>query len=269
MIAPYLFIFLTLNLWATGEAPKIQVLPGPQYTTDFEHQFKGCPENSACDQVMGLQMENWQKLITKLKDENITPEKKGQFLELFRAKHGIPTEFYTYKKSEQGFKPIYFNSQCSIHNPKKNELKVLKGTAFVKSINNERAIIWRDQTQIEVPIGEIFIPQPVKVYGPSSATYQLPIEDQPLFIKNNELYILKEDEDLFYILKISPNGDWQITSLDFTRLSEWEEKRQNTKCPDDPTYKIPNIFGVSFCKTIWNEDLKKTVIIRMHQGCSI
>ncbi len=264
----YFLFFISLSLFGQ-ENPKIELIQGPKSLESYDHQFKGCLENSECDQVMGLQLTRWNDLINKVKQDKIDYPKKSQYLELFRSKYGIPVEFYTYQKSQLGHKPLLFNSPCKNHN-KEGQEKVLKGISFVKSVSKDRAVIWRDQTQIEVPMGELLLAQPVIVYsGDKPTTYQLPIGDQPLFIKNNELYVLKDEDDFFYVLKISSKGDWKIENLDMSRLSGWEEKRSDAICPKDTTESHPKVFEVEFCKNIWDEDLKKTVIVKMHLGCLI
>lgn len=216
---------------------------------------------------MGHMLGQWRTLITKLK-EGTDPKKNAQELELYRAKYGIPVEFYTNQKSQQGFRPVLHDSPCKEHNPKDQE-KILRGTSFIKSISEEKAIIWRDQSQIELPLKDNMTPQPVKVYFEKGAvTYQLPINDQPLFIKNRELYILKEDDGLYYTLKVSEKGDWKIVYLNMTELSMWEDKRENVACPQDAN-KVPSLFTYEFCKTVWDVDAKKALPVRMSQGCII
>ncbi|MGE3608198.1 MAG: hypothetical protein AB7I27_01325 [Bacteriovoracaceae bacterium] len=268
MIMLYLLFFLPLSVFS-AENPKIQLIPTTETSENYEHQHKGCPENSECDQVMGIQLERWKTLISKVRENKIEPSKKAALIELFRAKYGIPVEFYTNKKSQQGLKPLFFNSPCREHNPKSGD-KVLRGTAFIKSMNKDKAIVWRDQTQIEVPTSDLLIPQPVTVYFPErNAEFVLPLNDQPLLIKNKELLVLREEDGLFYMLKVSENGDWKVENWDFSHLSTWENKKETVKCPQDKVKKTSKIFEVEFCKTIWDEDLKKTVIVKLHQGCSI
>jgi hypothetical protein len=267
MLITYLLFFITFSAFSET-SPQIQVIPNPQNLEDFEHQFKGCLANSECDQVMGLQLSRWKNLISKVDEDKMTSQKKVQVMEVFRSKYGIPVEFYTYQKSQQGFKPMLFNSPCKEHNTKGSPT-VFKGTSFLKSMTKDKAIIWRDQAQIEIPLGEILIPQPVFVYKNESGPelYHLPLGDQPLFIKNKDLYLLKEEDGFFYALRVSPNGDWKIENLDLSQLSRWEDKRSEVKCPKDEKNLAPNIFNVGFCKTIWDEDSKKTVIVKLHQGC--
>lgn len=268
MSIPFLLFFYSLSAFSQSP-PQIQVIPNPKTVEDFEHQFKGCPENSECDQVMGLQLTRWKDLINKIKEDKITPVHKTKFLELFRSKYGIPVEFYTSQKSQQGFKPLLFDSQCKDHSQKGKE-KVLKGMSFLKSLSSQNAIVWRDQTQIEVPVGEILVPQPVIVYSDTKhVEFKLPLGDQPLYIQNKDLIVLKEEDGFFYALRVKQNGEWKIEYLDFTKLSEWEEKRSEVTCPKDKSKLAPKEFGVEFCKSIWDEDLKKNVVVKMHTGCPI
>lgn len=250
--------------------PQIQVMKDPKNIEDFDHQFKGCLENSECDQVMGMQLTRWKNLTNKLKEDSMDGAKKAKFVELFRSKEGVPAEFYTYQKSQQGFKPMLFDSPCKEHNPKDRTKKVLKGTSFVMGLSKDKATIWRDQAKLEIPVGELVIPQPVAVYnGATPVVYQLPLGDQPLFIKNNLLHILREDDGFFYDLTIAQDGTWKVDYLDFSKLSDYEDKRSETTCPKDATKLAPAMFGVEFCKNIWNEDLKKSVVVKMHLGCII
>lgn len=266
MRVTYLLLFLTFSALAQNK-PRIQVIPNPQSIEDFDHEFKGCPENSECDQVMGHMLTQWKTLITKLKDSSDS-SKNAQMLELYRSKYGIPVEFYTNQKSQTAFKPALYSSSCKDHNPKTGD-KVFKGLSFIKSLSSETAIIWRDQSQTELPIKGTLVPQPVRVFYESGpVTYQLPIDDQPLFIKGRELYVLKEEDGFYFMMKISDKGEWKIVSVDMTQLSYWEDKRSEVTCPKD-TEKAPAQFRVEFCKSIWDSDAKKTIPVKLRQGCVI
>jgi hypothetical protein len=131
-----------------------------------------------------------------------------------------------------------------------------------------KAVVWRDQAQIELPTENILLAQPVFVYYEKiPVEYRLALMDQPLFIKNKDLYVLKEEDGFFFMIKVSPNGEWKVAAVDFSNLSAWEDKRQNISCPADQS--LQSVFGVSHCKTVWDLDLKKTVVVKMHQGCFI
>lgn len=268
MRVSYLLFFISLSVFSQTQL-QIQLIPNPKTIDDFDHQFKGCLENSECDLAMGLQLTRWKDLLSKIGDEKVEASKRAPYIELFRAKYGIPVEFYTLQKSQQGFKPMLFDSPCKEHNPKEGP-KILKGTAFVKSLSKEKAVVWRDQVQIEVPTGELLLPQPVMVYeGATVDTYQLPLGDQPMYIKNKDVHVLREEDGFFYMLQVSLNGDWKIESVDSAKLSKWEDHRSEVTCPKDKKKLDFRVFGIEFCKTVWNEDLKKTQVVKMHQGCVI
>lgn len=267
MVTAYLLFFITFSVFSQTN-PRIEVIPAPKSIEDFDHQYKGCPENSECDQVMGLQLSRWRELVKKLQQES-NSSKQAQFLELFRGKYGIPTEFYTTQKSEQGFKPILFDSHCREHRPKDQE-RILKGTAFVKSLNKDRAIIFKDQSVLEVPTGELFTPQKVDVlFGNEVVSYYLPLGDQPLFIKDKNLHILKEDDGLFFVLIVSPNGDWKIGPMDLTKISQYEEARSEVPCPKELIISPTKYFNVAFCKTVKDLDQNKLVVTQLKLGCAI
>ncbi len=270
----YVFLIFSLNLWAQGPTPqRTDILPNPQKVDDFDHQNKGCPENSECDVAMGKMLQRWKLLIEKLAEIK-EKDKTSQYIEEFRQKYGLPVEFYTYQNSQLGFRPVLFNSPCKEHNPKDASQRTLKGIAFLKGLTKDKAIVWREDAQIEVPTAQsLVVPQPVMIMdGPNPTTYYLPIGDQPLLIKDKGLVVLREDEGVFYALHTSLNGDWKVIPLDLKNLSTWEDRRENVKCPVLAVEKKapqPKEFAVEFCKTIWDEDLKKSVIVKMFQGCAI
>lgn len=267
MFLVYLLFFGVNFAQAKLQGP-VEVLPSPQSYEDFEHQNKGCPENSECDEVMGLQLSRWKKLMSSIKNSKFSEEKKAQEIEEFRSKYGIPVDFYTIIKSQQGFKPLFFNSPCSHHNFKDDSKKILKGTAFLKGLNSKSATVWRDQAQIEVPTGELLKAQLVRIYfkeGPED--YYLPLNDQPLYLAGKYLYVLREDEEVFYTLRISPDGEWRIVPTELSRLSTREARRDNAKCPDEKT--SDEVFKIDFCKSVYDEKEDKSLIVRMHLGCAI
>lgn len=265
MRASYLLFFLSLTVFGQT-TPVIKVLPMKPGPLDYEHLNPGCPENSGCDPVMGQQMKKWNDLIKKVSFEESSPQSKAQQIEAFRAQFGIPVEFYTTQKAQQGFKPILFSSSCRDHSLKTDQ-KILKGIAFTMGISAKSAAVWRSSAQIEVPLSELYLPQPVTVYFPEGArTYQLPLGDQPLFVKDKSLYVLRDEEDFFYMLKVTSSGEWSVEATDLSELTQWTDRRLEVKCPKSDL-KVPAAFGSHFCKSIWDEDAKKTVIALMHLGC--
>ena len=180
----YLLVFFIVSPYLQA-VTTIKVLPETSMPQEFIHQNPGCLENSECDQVMGHQLKRWSDL---LENPLMRGKAKGELLDKHLKESGIPTEFYTIQKVERFFKPMLFNSHCRNHNPKEGE-KILRGTAFLKSLTPEKAIIWRDQTQIEFRPNEQLVAQPLKVYfSEVPTTFMTSLDDQPLFIRNNKIY---------------------------------------------------------------------------------
>lgn len=264
----YFMIFFSLSLFGQ-EKPNVQKITPTKSMEDFEHQFKGCLENSHCDEIMGLQLTEWKDFLKNIKEKNEFGSKKAEKIENFRVKKGIPVEFYTTDKSQIGFKPLLYDSPCKVHSVP-GELKVQRGLSFVKSIDKEKAVIWRNETQIEVPLGDFFFPQIITVFfSDKQASFLTPIDEQPLFIRDSSLFFLKEDHENFYILKISPNGEWKIVDIEMSELLLMSERKKDSTCPNDLTKIQGKIFNSDICQSIWNEDEKKHVIIKMQRGCLI
>jgi len=231
---------------------------------EFIHQNLGCYENSECDPVMGHQLNRWTRLI---KDKNLEGKNKKAALSKHLKENGIPIEFYTIEKTNYFFKPMLFNSHCRNHNPKEGE-KTLRATAFMKSLNPEKAVIWRDQTQIEYQPDSQLVAQPIKVYFEESPKiFMASLDDQPLYIKNNKIYILKEYEEEFFLLEVSEDGKWEIVDLDFSKLSFYEDKKTHIACPSEQMNR-PKEFEVKFCRGIWDESQNKLIPVEMYQGCA-
>lgn len=258
----YLLLFFLFSSKIHAQTP-IKILPEASSPHEFIHQNLGCLENSDCDQVMGHQLNIWSKVLK----ETGSPKEKTARLAKELKERGIPVEFYTVAKVKNFFKPMLFNSSCRQHNPKEGE-KIFRGTAFLKSLSASKAIIWRDQTQIEYRPDQQLMAQPIKAYFTDSpTTFLSALDDQPLFIKNNKLYFLKEYDEEFFLLEVSATGDWEIVEMDLTKLTYYEDKKTNIDCPKSQGENTA-AFEVRFCKGIWDETSAKLIPVEMYQGCA-
>jgi len=267
-----IFLIFLLNHEVHAYYPNGTLLVPPpkdaESLEDFEHQFKGCPENSECDELMGKRLLLFKDLIQKMVDEEMPENKRALELEKFRAQYGVPVEFYTIQKSFKEFKPLLYNSPCPNHNPKKKtETQILVGKAFIKSTTGNKALVIRGQTQLDVPLGDLLSLQPLEVfYDKTALKYQVPIGDRPLFIKDKSLYLLKEEDNFFYFLKIAPTGEWSIEEVDATLISRYQDKISDATCPAPVLEKL-EVFKSEYCQNVWSEDLKQTVVFRVYRGC--
>jgi hypothetical protein len=264
-------LFFLLNPVTWAYYPKgtmlVDLPKNPQSLDDFAHPNKGCPENSECDEVMGKMMTRFKDLIKKLETSQASEKLKAQELEKFRTLYGLPVNFYTTQKSESSFKPLLYNSPCRNHLGKnKGEVQILSGEAFVKEISLEKGFIQRENTLHEVPISELFSPTPVEIYfSEKPTTIYLPSGDRILFMKDQHLYVLKEVDGFYYMLKISLAGKWQVTPFEMSQISSYEERKTSFDCTNDKN--LSPTFATYYCEKVWNENLKQTVPVKYYRGC--
>lgn len=270
-----LYVLSTTILWANTNktaSPDLEIHLLPQETKGFEsdHQNSGCPENSECDPVMGLQFKRWQNLLRNLQNKEKDAKKQAQFLQGFLDLYGVPAEFYTNLKSAQSFKPTYYNSPCREHNPKdKPQERILRGISFIKKSTPTSVTIWRDQTQLEVPVNEQMNLAPLTISGDDGEkTYLAPLDEEPLYLSKDGPVFLREDDGLFYGLQIKTSGEWRIAVLDFTNLSFFESKKKLVECGQkEKAPKLSGPFETAICKEIWDHSAKKNRLITLRRGC--
>lgn len=265
----------TTIVWANTnkkESEDLQIHLLPQESKGFEgdHQNSGCPENSECDQVMGLQLKRWQNLLRNLQDKEKDSKKQVKFIQGFLDLYGVPAEFYTNSKSAQSFKPLYYNSPCREHNPKDKPLeKVLRGMSFIKKTTPTGVVIWRDQATLEIPLSDQIQLAKLDIQEEGTLkSYYIPLDEEPLYLSKDGPVFLREDDGLFYGLQILNSGDWKIAGLDFTNLSFFESKKKMVDCPkNDKTPLLEGPFHTVICKEIWDHSAKKNRLAILRRGC--
>lgn len=212
---------------------------------DLAHENLGCPENSICSKEMGLKMRNWEQFI---KDANKSPNAHKK-LEKFRAKHGIPVSFLTKKSSVLALDPILFSSRCAQHNPKDNkEATVYKAIQFFRNNPNSDTVMF-DSAWLE-----------------DKTLFKLPYEELPIMVKDKALVVVREYQSHFYHLAINPDGQWRVIRPTKRELTKARQVLENAQCEESDKTPGPNHLK-TFCKTIWNTDLKKAQTIRLSWAC--
>ncbi len=271
-----LFMLSTTILWANTNKTEdkdlqIQILPQETKGFDNDHENSGCPENSECDQVMGLQYKRWQNLLRNLQLKKSTPQKITQFIQGHLENYGIPTEFYTTHKSAKSFKPISYNSPCRDHNPKGKPLeRVLRGISFVKKTTKDSAVIWRDQAVLEVPLNEDFNLADLTIQTDSGEqNLKLPLDEEPLYLNKDGAVFIREDDGLFYALQIQFSGEWKIVNVDMTNLTNFDSRKRSIECgTKEKAPKLSGPYTYAICKEIWDDSAKKLRPIILRRGCS-
>lgn len=272
----YLFLWALSTTLVMADANKdkadldIHLLPQESSGLEGDHLNSGCPENSECDQVMGIQLKRWQNLLKNLQAREKDPKKQAAFIQGHLDLYGVPAEFYTHNKSAHSFKPLYYNSACAEHNPKgKPADKVLRGMSFIKGTKNKNALLWRDQASLEIPVNDQLDLAPLDIaYDDQLKTYLVPLEEEPLFISKDGPVFLREYDGFFYILLVKDSGEWKIGVMDFMTLSSFEEKKRAINCPQkEKAPKLTGPFNLILCKEIWDDAAKKTRPVYLRRGC--
>lgn len=211
---------------------------------DLAHENLGCPENSECSKANGKKLLKWSSIIKKYADK---PRLLSKKLEKFRKQNGIPVEFLLHDNlnTKQTLDPIVWDSRCRHHNPKEGT-KIVKGMKFFR--NNPKT----DKLKF------------IQVKTPDSV-YEIPYGDQPLFIRNKELIIVKEYEEAFYHMSISPKGKWKILNVRSSQTAKGRINRENADCKTKT--KGNEYFLGSYCAKIWDEDKKDSVLIEQDWTC--
>ncbi len=213
----------------------------------MEHENPGCPINSECSKHSGIKILKWEKFINKTSGKNKTA-KLNQYLNT----NGIPLYFLTHRDSKIALDPIMWNSRCKHHNPKNPNNNIFKALKFFK----------------EIPPSKHAIFTPVIVYeGTKEIKYNIPYQDQIVLLDGNEILTLKDYDDFYYQLKISPKGNLKVSNISSKLINKaLDRKVTETKCPTkmkiDDTY-----FLNSYCQKILDIKSNKLKIIQYGWAC--
>lgn len=208
--------------------------------SDLAHENPGCPENSKCNEEMGLKMQAYNYVFKNYK--NPYPN-----LNKLKKKYGIPFKFYTKNLSDN---MISYTSKCRHHNPRKGEGDVTyEASMFLKELPQDGSL---GLVEIEGLTSKIH--------------FFIPIKDTPIFIKNKKLIIMREDSDnQSYYMTLNKNGSFRLSDISQRDLkiahSHLEPQRE---CPEG---EVNTHFLGHYCRKIYNFDLKKVETIRLDWAC--
>jgi hypothetical protein len=236
---------------------------------EVSHAFKGCPENSDCDEEMGQQMLKWKDLVAQELSSDTPKLKKTQDLSAFVEKHGWHSHFYAKPTLKAVIAPILFSSSCALHNSKDPALVLLKGEAFIKGVKDESAIVSKGNTEYKIKIGENLILQKIIFYPNSKnppQSYWLPLGEKPLYIEGDQLVALVESFDFYALLKIDPSGNWNFSLPPSGSLLKYTEDIQEVECPKNAEA-VPFGFQKTWCSTLSDKDGAPAGVTQLFWAC--
>lgn len=207
---------------------------------DLAHENPGCPENSQCNEEMGLKMQAYNYVFKNYK--NPYPN-----LNKLKKKYGIPFKFYTQELSDN---MISYTSKCRHHNPKEGEGDTIyEASMFLKELPQDGSLAL------------------VQVEGlQSKHKFYIPVKDTPIFIRDNKMILMREDSDnQSYYMTLSKNGKFTLGNILQSTIKlahKYMEPERN--CPES----TPNKHYLGhFCRKIYNFDLMKVETIRLDWAC--
>lgn len=244
---------------------------------DFEHEHKGCPENSDCSINMGKQRSLWLDLLKTIQKKPNLSNNIAE-IEKFRKTHGVPVDFHSIQAAQERFSPILFDSPCPQHNPKKGAgEKVLIASVFVQNTKNNQAHLTVLDTKHDIPFGELAYLDPIYIISTTPAAtslYWVPHGEKPLYIEGESIVLLREHEGFYYGLKISKAGDWQVVEV--KPGQRLDEKIEEQACPKNneilekyktsPEYK--KYFLDQFCQSIYDISTKSQKSMAVFWSCT-
>ncbi len=189
----------------------------------------GCPENAFCTPEMGNIRANWLKAIKS---------KSIKKIERFRINTGVPLGFWSNSPQKDA---ISWNSVCGAHNTE--NYKLYWAEIFVKKLSARKEFIlekaWKQNKNGKIQ------------------SYPIPRGEVPGFIDNTSLVFIREEEGVYYGLRISHNG-----SLHIFKYPKGIPTSQSINCPKDLVtafekhFQNINIYQDHHCKQIWNTKTK-------------
>jgi hypothetical protein len=202
-------------------------IASPPSLATLEHEHPGCVSNARCSAKTGRHRLEWSKLVTSVKlMKNPWPT-----LERWRAKNGIPFEFWSYRESFDDFSPMIFNSPCPLHTPVKPEKEnpiIFVGETFVSKIKNTAAITHRGERIIPVgPTLDVYFDQVLVLEKKKISSYSVPRGEIPLNLEQNALVLIRDYEGFYYGLKIFKDGKMEIVG------PPEKAETERVECPEE------------------------------------
>ncbi len=233
---------------------------------DFEHPNRGCPENSLCSPEMGEHRKKWLKLLGEIKKQDPTEKKKIQLLEKFRQQHGLPVAHFSYEKYAKDYDQISWSSNCKEHLETKTP-SISYGLSFISELKkNQTPVVHSLQKIMFASLDEVKLDKVFVYLSDKKLTFYIPHAESPILLKDNKLFFIRSDEDVFYGLSISSDGKWEITNSSDKNQSRYFASTEETNCPENNAGELP-FFKSRFCRKIYNEETREMVVIELPWSC--
>jgi hypothetical protein len=245
----------TQNLYAEEANPE-------KSYEDFAHEFKGCPENSTCDELNGKRLLQEVNFFKSIKD--LPRAERFKKLQLFYDENGISLSFLMKKQLTDVIKPILFQSHCKEHDPKVLKEHIYKSQLFVTNISYTNLFIKKENETIKYKLDtDLYLNPLIVKNGNKIQTIYSPQEASFLMMENDTALFLIEKEEVYFILAINEKGSFIKEPPE--SLMPIVDEQIESKCSDELKSITFKYFNVSFCKTITKN--KNVTELKFFNGC--
>lgn len=204
---------------------------------DLIHENPGCLENSICSLENGKKITKWNAASDKLEG-----------LKGFKKKFGLPIQVLVSQADIKTLDPVLYTSRCNLHNPKDTNKKIYKGILFLRNDPKSSAII---------------LPK-VKNHT-TGKEFNVPYGDQPLFIKDNKLFLSSDFESKDFSISITTSGKWTLQKIEPNMLEKSVRLKESIDCKK--SFAPDKYFTSSYCTNIWNFSQNKLNLIEQQWSC--
>lgn len=234
------------------------------------HPNFGCPENSECDAEMGKLLTTWKKVIARWSLSMNRPEIINKEITKATEKLGFPIEFLAKPSIKSTLSPALFDSPCKEHKPKDSTEKLMRGIGFIKGQADGHLIFAKGDTEYRLKLGEVVHLQKVIFFpkdGKPMQVFELPLEEKPLYIEDDQVVTLVESEDLFFLLTINQKGSWSFAIAPTSGISSYHDYQEEVACPKN-ALPLPTGFTKTYCQNITNKAQQLVGIVQLFWTCN-
>lgn len=234
--------------FSTGHLRRLEQISNPTLS-DLEHEFPGCPANSFCTKETGELMQKWQKKVKSVEGSSATTIHKQ--VQSFMQENGVPIMGLVAKENVPQIQKqsILWNTRCRQHR-NKQEVLVFKAISFLKKIVPDQSHIY-PKVQVKTPKG-------IK-------SFYLPFDETPIMMKDDQLIVGQDQEDIFYHLWIDDKGNISVRHVDHELLGKATLQIERAKCQKKA--KPDSIFAVNICKKIWDATSGQMIDVEIEWSC--
>lgn len=218
-------------------------------------EYEGCPENAYCKKETGLTRKKWIEDLRSYKNGKISEQKINANL---KNEYGLPISAWAQENGSLSPNILMWDSPCKQHQNANNKFYIAE--IFKKNLKPEEI---KDSNSIYFSRA-VLLDQNNKPYS-----YIIPRGDAPLFIKDSQLYFLREEEGIFYGLLISRDGQLKLvkneSSPEAPKEAVCSKEQVALFLREAPS---PNFYQGQFCKDIWDVTLKTYRRVLLGWSCN-